>query len=250
MSSQNVVIPFPSVEEICAELHWLLTLRPRASWHQRKRDRPADSHATNATEKSGSTISAWADEPEDDVHHNRVDATDDQEDDLWRRDYNRSVVSLFGDFVLRPLVIPRHRFVADAQNTVDEEEIPTIAMDTSTTNNTSNSADNASTRNAVLDTNEPVPSVQTLFFYASEAVTVPSSSSPPLAKAMIQRDLNFGRSRRHFVKAALNLLTLLSADKPSLSIDIFAQALEMNVRSYDANNYRMSLSEYICRYCR
>ena len=46
----------------------------------------------------------------------------------------------------------------------------------------------------------------------------------------LRRHLDFGRGRRHFMKAALNLLTLLPADRPIVTLDLFQQAVEMNVR--------------------
>eukprot|EP01033_Poteriospumella_lacustris_P002784 gene2784-2023_t len=175
MSSQNVVVPFPSVEEICAELHWLLTLRPRA---RRKRAR------------SPSTGAA---------------AEGDADDDAWRREYNASVARLFGDFALAPLVVPRHRLVGDGDDTGDGD------------------GDGAAAAPAA-PRDDPLPPAAALHLFACE----PRAAAAPAAAALLRRQLDFGRGRRHFAKTALQLLTLLPAARPLLSLELLQRALEMN----------------------
>lgn len=183
MSSQNVVVPFPSVEEACAELHWLLTLRPRAS---RKRARSA------------------ADADGDDAAAAEGDADG---DDAWRREYNTSVARLLGDFALAPLVVPRHRLVGDGDDDAAAAATPA-----------------ARDGDGALGSDDPLPPAAALHLFACE----PRAPAAPAAAALLRRQLDFGRGRRHFAKTALQLLTLLPAARPLLTLELLQQALEMN----------------------
>jgi hypothetical protein len=229
MSSQNAVISFPAVQEICAEMHWLLTLRPRSSHHKNKRKRPSP-HT-----KDGTSILFHSDDEgeEEGLLNDREEPVD--TDEIWRQSYNRSVETLFGEFVLRPVLIPKHRLQGIEEKVSNEtaaNEMDVVGdIPAGNKENEANQADSAVDGESIT-IDSPVPNVHELSLFSCVASSpsnfVHSSTSKPAAWEVIRRQLNFGRGRRFFAKAVLNLLTLLPLDAPNVTLEQFQRALEMN----------------------